>query len=363
MKENFMKINQDRLIKTFVNLVKIDSESGEEQEIINYLQSTMIDLGFNTEIDKTGNLICSNDSNPKLMLAAHVDTVNPGKGINPIINGNIIKTDGTTILASDDKANIAIILEIIQILKENDTHAPLNVVFTIGEEVGLIGSKGLDYEKIKAKIGLNLDGETGEIDIAEPSMMLFDIEITGKAAHSGMEPEKGINALKIAAEAISSLDLGRIDEETTVNIGTIQGGTARNIVPEKVTLKAEVRSRNEEEFNFQVSKITDAFEKTSKKYGGTIKIISEQTAYAYSVSEDDELVQVLKNCFNKNGVKPEVMKINATSDNSNFSGNKIKCVTTGGCGKDYHTTREYLEIDKFIMGASSILDATLELTK
>lgn len=358
-----MKIDQDRLIKTFIDLVKIDSESGEEQEIINYLKNKMIDFNFNTEIDKTGNLICSNDSNPKLMLSAHTDTVKPGKGIKPIIDGNIIKTDGTTILGSDDKANIAIILEILQVLKENTMHIPLNVVFTICEEVGCIGSKGLDYSKIKAKIGLNLDGGTGEIDIAEPSMMNFNIEITGKAAHSGMEPEKGINALKIAAEAISSLDLGRIDEETTVNIGTIQGGTAVNTIPEKVMMKAEVRSRNEEKFNYQVRKVINAFEESSKKYGGVAKITSEQTAYAYNISEDDELVSVLKNSFDKNSVKSELIKINAVSEAGIYSKNNIKCVTTGGFGKNYHTTREYLEIDKFTLGAASILDATIELTK
>ncbi|KKQ81260.1 MAG: Peptidase T-like protein [Parcubacteria group bacterium GW2011_GWF2_38_76] len=358
-----MKINHDRLIETFISLVKIDSESGEEKEIINYLQSMMIDLGFDAEIDKTGNLVCSNDSNPRLMLAAHTDTVTPGKGIKPIIDGNIIKTDGTTILGSDDKANVAIILEILQVLKKNDIHAPLNVVFTIGEEVGFTGSTGLDYEKIGAKIGLNLDGEIGEIDIAEPSMMVFDIEITGKAAHSGMAPEKGINALKIAAEAINSLDLGRIDEETTVNVGTIRGGEAVNIIPEKIALKAEVRSRSNEKFNYQVQKLIDVFEKTAKKYGGLFKITSEQTSYAFNVTEDDKLVEVLKNCFTKNGVKPEVLKINAGSDTSNFSRNNIKCVTTGGCGKDYHTTGEYLEIDGFTKAAASILDAILELTK
>ena len=297
------------------------------------------------------------------MLAAHVDTVKPGKGIKPIIDGNIIKTDGTTILGSDDKANIAIILEILQVLSENDMRAPLDIVFTVGEEVGFIGSTGLDYEKINAKIGLNLDGEIGEIDIAEPSMMVFDIEITGKAAHSGMAPEKGINALKIAAEAISCLDLGRIDEETTVNVGTIRGGVAVNIVPEKVVMKAEVRSRSDEKFKHQVNKLVDVFERTAKKYGGLFKITSEQTAFAFNVSEDDKLVEVLKKCFSKNGVNPEILKINAASDTSNFSRNKIKCVTTGGCGKDYHTTGEYLEIDGFMKAAASVLDATLELTK
>jgi len=358
-----MKINKDRIIGTFIDLVKIDSESGEEQEIISYLQSLMVELRFNVEIDKTGNLIASNDLNPLLMLAAHVDTVKPGKGIKPIIDGNTIRTDGTTILGSDDKANIAIILEILRVFKENDLHIPLDVIFTIGEEVGFIGSKGLDYSKVKAKIGLNLDGETGEIDIAEPSMMILNIEVIGKAAHSGMEPEMGINALKIAAGAINSLELGRIDEETSVNVGTIRGGEAINIVPEKVVMKAEVRSHNAEKFNYQVKRVINAFEKDTNKYGGVLKITSEQTAYAYNVPENDELVEVLKNCFNKNSVNPKIVKINATSDTSNFSRNNIKCVTTGGCGKKYHTTEEYLEIDDFIAGARSILDATLELTK
>lgn len=354
-----MKINQDRLIETFMDLVKINSESGEEQRIIEYLQKIMTDFGFDAEIDRAGNLICSNDSMPKLMLAAHTDTVKPGKNIVPIIEGNIIKTDGTTILGSDDKANIAIILEILQVLKENKLNIPLEVVFTIGEEVGLIGSKNLDYTKIKSKISLNLDGETGEIDTAETSIMVFDIEITGKAAHSGIEPEKGINALEIAAKAINSLDLGRIDDETTVNIGTIQGGTAVNTIPEKVVMKAEVRSLNEEKFNYQVNKVKDTFEQVAKEYDGVVKIESERISFAYKVSENDELIALLKNSFIKNGVKPELIEINATSDANNFSRNGIKCVTTGGVGKKYHTTQEYLEIDRFILGAASILDAVM----
>ena len=358
-----MKVNQDRLIKTFVDLVKIDSESGEEQEVINYLQKIMVDFGFNTVIDETGNLICSNSSNPKLLLAAHTDTVIPGKNIHPIIEGNVIKTDGTTILGTDDKANIAIILEILQVIKESNLEVSMEVIFTVGEEIGLVGSKNLDYTKIKSKVGLNLDGETGEIDTAEASIMVFDIEIIGKAAHSGMAPEKGINAIKIAAEAISVLDLGKIDEETTANIGLIQGGTAINTVPEKVSIKAEVRSRSEEKFNYQIAIIKETFEQITEKYGGTVEIKSEQTAFAYKVPVDDKLITVLKNSFVKNGVKPGLMEINAACDANNFSRNGIKCVTTGGFGKNYHTTSEYLEIDRLALGAESILDAVLELTK
>jgi len=126
-----MDINRERLIQTFLTLVQIDSESGEEQEIIAYLKKEMDDLGFKTDIDKIGNLICSNDPNPKLMLAAHTDTVKPGKGIKPIIEGNIIKTDGTTILGADNKSGVSAILEILTSIKENGLKVELEVVFTV----------------------------------------------------------------------------------------------------------------------------------------------------------------------------------------------------------------------------------------
>lgn len=358
-----MKVNQDSLVETFIDLVKIDSESGEEKEIIEYLEKVMIDFGFNTEIDKTGNLICSNDPNPKLLLAAHTDTVKPGKNIQPIIKGNVIKTDGTTILGGDDKANIAIILEILSALKESNVKVPLEIVFTVGEEIGLIGSQNLDYSKIKSKIGLNLDGETGEIDLAETSIVIIDITVKGKAAHAGIAPEKGINALKIAADAMSAIDMGKIDEETTVNFGTISGGTAVNSIPAEIRIQAEVRSMNEEKLNSQVSHIIEVFETTSEKYGGTVEINHRRTSHAYRISKDDKLVTVLKKSFIKNGVEPELVEVMATSDGNYFSKNGVKCVTCGGVGNKYHTTEEYLEIDRFILGAMSMLDAVLELTK
>jgi tripeptide aminopeptidase len=358
-----MNINKNRLVKTFVDLVKIDSESGEEQKIIKYLQKIMIGFKFKAEIDKTGNLICSNSKTPKLMLAAHVDTVMPGRNINPIIKGNIVKTDGTTILGGDDKSNVAIILEILNVLKENNINVPLNIVFTISEEVNLSGSKGLDYSKIKAKIGLNLDGSLGKIDIAEPSIMRFDIEVFGKAAHAGMCPEKGVNAIKIAAEAIHLIDLGRIDNETTTNVGTIQGGTVVNSVPDKVLIKAEVRSRNNKKFKHHVDIMLNAFKQSAKKYGGKVKIISKQTAFAYKLKENNKLIEILKNSFKRNGIKTELVEINGATDNNNFSRNGITCVTTGGMGQNIHTTNEYLEIDKFTLAATSILSSILSIAK
>ncbi|MCL4415240.1 MAG: M20/M25/M40 family metallo-hydrolase, partial [Actinobacteria bacterium] len=185
----------------------------------------------------------------------------------------------------------------------------------------------------------------------------------GKSAHAGMSPEKGINALKIAAEAICSLDLGRIDHETTTNIGTIQGGVVVNSVPDKVVMKAEVRSRNQKKFKIHVNKMTDSFKKVAKKYGGKVKIDSRQTATAYKVSKDSQLIAVLKKSFTKNGIKTKLMDINGATDGNNFSRNGISTVTTGGMSEKIHTTEEYLEIDKFVIAAKSILDAVLQVAR
>ncbi len=201
-----MKINQKRLVSEFIKLVKISSESGEEQEIIKYLKKELQKLGFKTFIDKTGNLIARNSEKPKLILSAHTDTVKQGKNIKPIITkSGVIKTDGSTILGADNKSGIAAILEVLRMVKDNKQKIGLEVVFTVSEEIGLIGSSNLDFKKLKAKKAINIDGRPGRIDAGEPATMHFDIEITGKAAHAGLRPEEGINAIRIASESISKI--------------------------------------------------------------------------------------------------------------------------------------------------------------
>ncbi len=269
-----MKINQERLIDSFIKLVQIDSESGEEREIIDYLQSELRNLIFKCEIDKTGNLIASNGSKPVVALTAHVDTVKPGKDIKPIITKDgLIKTDGSTILGADDKTGVASILEILRTLNENNKSVQLEIIFTVQEETGLIGSKNLDFKAIKSKQALNLDAEPGHIIIGEPANMCFDIEVLGKTAHA-MHPEKGINAIEIAAKSIEKIKWGRIDEETTLNVGVIKGGLARNIVPDRVLIEAEVRSRSASKFKLHCQEVIKIFEETAKAMGGKVIVKS-----------------------------------------------------------------------------------------
>ncbi len=199
----------------------------------------------------TGNLIArfrGTAKDPPLLLNAHMDTVEPGKGVIPVFKDGIFTSDGTTILGADDKSAIAILLETIRVLQENNLpYGPLELVFTICEETGLLGAKYLDYDLITATYGYALDAtDTEGIVTRAPGSDRLEFKIHGKDAHAGAAPEKGINAITLACKAIAGLEIGRIDHETTCNIGIIKGGIATNIVPNLVTVKGEIRSHNEE---------------------------------------------------------------------------------------------------------------------
>jgi len=357
-----MKINQNRLVDSFVKLVQIDSESGEESEIIAYLEQELTSLRLKTEIDKAGNLIAVSGPNPVIALIAHTDTVKPGKNIKPIITeSGEIKTDGSTILGADDKSGVASILEILQTLKDNEKQINLEIVFTVSEETGLGGSSSLDYTKLKSKQAINLDSEPGDICIGEPAIMQFDIEITGKAAHAGVHPENGISTIQIASEAIGNLEWGRIDFETTSNVGTINGGLARNIVPEKTTIQAEVRSRSVEKFQKYCQKLEEEFKKAAEKYHGEVKIDAAQRSNAYVVDTNFPLIQSVADACNQNGIKPDIKLIGGITDANNFNAHGIKAITTGSCGTNIHSTEESIKITDLALGTRIVLDTLLSL--
>ncbi len=239
----------DRMVEHFMEMVKIDSESGNEENFINYLKKQFEDLGGESVKDSYGNLVAkfpakNSGKTEPILFSCHADTVKPGIGIQPVIKDGVIRSAGDTILAADDKAGIA---ELIEALKTAETRPPLEIAISRQEEVGLHGVKNLDYSLISAKKGFLLDNDTLDtIVIGGPSYFAIDVSIKGKAAHAGMEPEKGINAILAAANAISALTLGRLDHETTANVGVINGGMIRNGVPDSVTFLAECRSLNHE---------------------------------------------------------------------------------------------------------------------
>ncbi|MFQ5934698.1 MAG: M20/M25/M40 family metallo-hydrolase, partial [Dehalococcoidia bacterium] len=240
-------INQERLVKSFCDLVQIDSPSDEEEAVAQELTQRLESLGFRPERDAHGNLIASEDGETPLLLSAHMDTVEPGRGIKPRVEGDRVMSDGTTILGGDCKAGIAAILEGLESIKEDSVHRrAVQLALTRGEEIGLVGARNMDYSMIKARESVVFDGNgpVSTMTSSSPTYVRFDVKVTGRAAHAGVEPEKGLSAIKIAADIINRLPQGRLDEETTINVGTISGGSVRNAVPETVTFSGEFRSRN-----------------------------------------------------------------------------------------------------------------------
>jgi len=239
-------IKSDRLLELFLELVRIESPSREEAVIGKHLAERFTAMGLDTEIDAIGNVIARLDGQGEaFMLAAHMDTVTPCQGVVPVVENGIIRSDGTTVLGGDDKAGVAIILEVLQVILANDlAHLPIEVVITVQEEIGLCGAKALDTARLQAKVGISLDagGVPGSIIVSAPSHNQMTALVHGKAAHAGACPEEGVSAIVIAAEAIAQMPLGRIDEETTANIGTrLHGQPCR--APRQTTSSSRVSTR------------------------------------------------------------------------------------------------------------------------
>jgi tripeptide aminopeptidase len=272
-------INVNRMADSFMELVRIDSVSREEGRLAAYLQNQLESLGAETVFDgsaaqtgsDTGNLIARiNGSGGKvpLLFSAHMDTVEPGRGINPILKKGIITSDGTTILGADDKSAIAILLEMLRVLKESGaSHPPMEFVFSTCEEIGLLGAKHLDWSLISARHGYVLDTRDPEgLVTRAPSANRLKFTVVGRDAHAGSAPEKGINAILIAAKAIATLELGRLDAETTCNLGVIRGGDAINIVPKLVQVDGEVRSHDDRKLDEVTQRMIDAFKAAATSY-------------------------------------------------------------------------------------------------
>ena len=271
-------INQDRLAETFRFLAEIDSESKDEARIFHELKKILESMGAEVVSDNAGAKIGSNADNliarfkgnrnvPPLLLNAHMDTVGPGKGVKVVFRDGVFTSAGDTILGADDKSAIAVLLESLRVIAEkNIPCGPLELVLTVCEEIGLMGAKNLDYNLITANYGYALDATDMEgIITRAPGAKKMEIEVHGKEAHAGAAPEKGINAISIAAKAIAKLRLGRIDEETTCNIGVIEGGVAPNVIPSLVRVKGETRSHNPDKLEAITEEILSAFRETVEK--------------------------------------------------------------------------------------------------
>lgn len=356
-------VNQDRLVNEFMELVQVDSETGFEAEIAEVLKKKFSDLGLEVVEDNakeiTGhganNLICTLKGTKKdadtIYFTSHMDTVVPGKGIKPSIKDGYIVSDGTTILGSDDKAGLAAMLEAIRTIKENNIeHGDVQFVITVGEESGLVGAKALDPKTIHAKFGYALDsnGEVGDIIVAAPTQAKINTIIKGKTAHAGVAPEKGISAITIAAKAIAKMPLGRIDEETTANIGRFEGGKQTNIVVDHVEILAEARSLVPEKMEAQVAKMKEAFESTAKEMGGEAIVDIKVMYPGFKQGEGDEVVEVARRASSSIGRESKLLQSGGGSDANVIAGFGIPTVNLAVGYEEIHTTNERIPVSELI---------------
>jgi tripeptide aminopeptidase len=370
-------INKERLAETFRFLVEIDSVSKEEGEICLKIQKIIESMGAETFVDHaagktgsdTGNLIAKIPGNtyaPPLLLNAHMDTVEPGRGIRPVFKNGVFTSDGSTILGADCKSSIAIILEVLRVLQEyNLPHGPLEIVFTVCEEIGLLGAKHLDFSLLSSTFGYALDAtDINGVVTRAPSANKLEFKVYGKDAHAGAAPEKGINAIQIAAKAIAELQLGRIDSETTCNIGVIEGGYAANIVPSLVRVKGEVRSHDQEKLANKTDEIVAAFQKAVDlmKAEGSYQDLPrlehsvELDFSATHILDTDPIVTLAKQAASNLGRTLKTKMTGGGADANIFFSKGIMTGVLGTGMNDMHSLRESILLDDMVKSAELVLE-------
>ncbi|MDK9706294.1 MAG: M20/M25/M40 family metallo-hydrolase [Desulforhopalus sp.] len=365
-------INRERLAATFTELCEISSPSRQEGAISAHLKRVFAELGADTIYEddsagqtgsESGNLIIRFNGNMAdrdgLFLSCHMDTVGPADGVKVIRNGDIFTSRGDTILGGDDKAGIAAVLELLTLLRENNApHPTIEVIITTCEEIGLLGAKSLDYQKLQTAYGYALDS-TGNNDviIGAPAANKFTIEIKGLAAHAGLCPEAGINALTIAAQALAALRIGRLDEESTCNFGKIQGGVATNIVPERVILQGEVRSHSDKKLASYTEEIFKAFERAVADWQGnpatgdnkptvSIEIVDDYPLLA--IAPDAPVLQRIEKAARACGKDLRHLVAGGGSDANIFNGYGLPTAIVATGMDKVHTVNEQMNLNDLV---------------
>lgn len=365
-------INSRRLLNTFLELVQINSETGNEETIQPILKKKFIDLGLKVVEDNASkrewlganNLICTLPSSKgkehvsKIYFTSHMDTVVPGINVKPILKEDgYVYSNGTTVLGADDKAGIAALLEMIQTINEQQLpHGQIQFIITVGEEAGLKGAKELDQNLIDAEFGYAVDASqaVGTTVVGAPTQMIINTTIYGKTAHAS-KPNQGISAIHIAAKAINKMHLGQIDQDTTANIGKFYGGSATNIVADKVILEGEARSHNDKSLEYQVNHMKETFETTANELGGQAEVLVEKSYPGFEVSEADKVTQYAISSALALGLKGDTCIAGGGSDGNIMNQYGIPSVILGVGYENIHTTSERIAIKDMYMLTRQII--------
>lgn len=351
-------INKQRVLDEFLELIQIRCSTLQEREIGDLLTERLTELGGSVHEDQAGKKLGGSCGNlvadfpgtlsgvPTVMLTAHMDCVEPCSSIHPIREKGIIRSDGTTILGSDDKAGVTAILETLRQLREQAVpHGPLQVVFTIAEENGVHGSQNMDSSLLHADFGYTMDthGHPGTMTYKAPGKNQIHIQVRGKAAHAGVEPEKGLNAIRVAGQLLADAPQGRINEETTCNVGRISGGGATNVVADSCDIFYESRSRDKGKLDRITQEIIGHFRAGGEAAGCQVTAEVSPDYGPYSLATDSPAIRIASAAAEKLGFSVVLEESGGGSDASHFNTYGIPTVVLAVGMTNCHTKEEYIE--------------------
>ena len=368
-------MSESRIVEDFIQLAKINSLSFAERGVADKIKELLAEIGIEAYEDDTKEALNGNCGNlyavwrgsldiPPILLSAHMDTVAPGIDKKPIVSEDkaTIHSDGKTVLGADDLAGVVEIIEgIRKVIESKEEHRTVELLFPVAEEVYTKGSAKFDYTRFASKEAycLDLSGNVGNAATSAPSLISFKVEVRGKASHAGFAPEEGINAISIAAKAISKIDQGQVDELSTVNIGKISGGTATNIVSDVCVCEGEVRSFDHDRALSIIDNIKEEFNKVATNKGASIEFDYDIHIIAYKVLEDENVVTRFRKACEKIGVEPKLSSTLGGSDNNQFNVNGISGIVVA-CGmENVHTVNEYIAVENLYKGAELVKELIL----
>ena len=346
------------VVDLFTELAALPSPPGEERAVADVVIGYLRDLDLPVDEDDAGPKVGSNignvfcrleatDGGNPIFLCAHLDTVPPEGPIEPVIEDGVVRNAGGTILGADNKSAVAAMLEgARRVLAENRPHGGIELLFTPKEEVGLLGAAAFDHERLQARLGYVYDqaAPIGDVILGAPYSRAMQVRFHGRAAHSGMYPEEGRSAIAAAARAISDLRLGRIDEETTANVGIIQGGTAGNIIPEWCTLDAEARSHDERKLDELVQEMVDAFSFAAGLEDCEVEAKVSKSYKGYRFKPDDPVVRIAHKALEQSGYTPAYGLSGGAADANVFNERGLACLNLANGMQDIHTPDESITV-------------------
>lgn len=364
-------VKRQRLINDFIALCRVNSPPKQEAEVIEAVLPRLQRLGLEVQRDEAGKRIGGNADNviarlpanvtgaPPIFFSAHFDTVEPNPNVQIIVEDDLIRTDGNSILGADDKAGLASLLEAIECIVENGLpHGEIWLLLSVAEEIGLLGAKHLPLERIPATMGFVLDTgpPVGKVVVGAPTHDHLTVRVIGRAAHAGAAPEQGISAIVAASRAIARMKLGRIDEETTANIGSFHGGQATNVVCPEVEIRAEARSHSTQKLEAQMAHMIACFREEAEAMGAQVEIETARHYEAYRLSEDAPVVQVARESALALGLPYESKLAGGGSDANVYNAKGIPTVVLSTGMDQVHTHNECCRISDLEKTALWVLE-------